>query len=221
MTNANVVMPAFISPPTSFPTSPDAEPHEWNDQSPIEGPARCHARNRRGSQCGRFACKGQHVCDRHGGASPQAKRKAAQRLVLAEAVSVVRAEPIPPVDSIDIDAETRRTIAQLVRLRDALEAKSAQLQSITVTDVLGKEDLSATLNAYKDILKRTADILIKAKRAGIAEDDTAVVRAQADKIIKAFFRALNDPTARLDDDQAEALRSSFVAAVHEVTKDDD
>jgi len=46
---------------------------------------RCHARNRAGGRCGRSAIPGGHVCRQHGGAAPQVRAKAAERLQVQEA----------------------------------------------------------------------------------------------------------------------------------------
>ena len=41
---------------------------------------RCHAKNRRGERCQRWAAPGQKVCASHGAKSPQAQHSARQRL---------------------------------------------------------------------------------------------------------------------------------------------
>lgn len=45
---------------------------------------RCQARNRRGEQCGKWAMKGSVVCSKHGGAAPQVRRKAQERIMMAQ-----------------------------------------------------------------------------------------------------------------------------------------
>ena len=47
-------------------------------------PRRCTARNRAGKPCQKFSIRGQAICRAHGGASPQAKAKAAEIVELAE-----------------------------------------------------------------------------------------------------------------------------------------
>ena len=56
------------------------------DETSIErrDPRKCTATNRAGAPCGKFAMRGQAVCLAHGGASPQAKAKAAEMVELAE-----------------------------------------------------------------------------------------------------------------------------------------
>ena len=45
---------------------------------------RCKAKNRWGEQCRKWAMKGSVVCNKHGGAAPQVRRKAAERIAMAQ-----------------------------------------------------------------------------------------------------------------------------------------
>jgi hypothetical protein len=50
----------------------------------LEHPRRCQAHSRRtGKPCGKFAAKGATVCNMHGGATPQTRRKALLRRMIA------------------------------------------------------------------------------------------------------------------------------------------
>lgn len=49
-----------------------------NDAQPMK--RRCKAKNRQGNRCSRAPIAGGYVCKLHGGASPNAQRKAAERL---------------------------------------------------------------------------------------------------------------------------------------------
>jgi hypothetical protein len=72
----------------------------------LNHPRRRTARRQRdGKPCGRFAIRGGTVCRIHGGASPQAQRKAKQRMDFAKAIMLERAvrgvapDPrVPPAD---------------------------------------------------------------------------------------------------------------------------
>ncbi|VAZ71072.1 hypothetical protein LAUMK4_00289 [Mycobacterium persicum] len=72
----------------------------------LDHPRRCTARRQRdGKPCGRFAIRGGTVCRIHGGASPQAQRKAKERLNFAKAIMLERAvrgvTPDPSVSPAD------------------------------------------------------------------------------------------------------------------------
>jgi hypothetical protein len=45
---------------------------------------RCKATNRHGEQCHKWAMKGSVVCNKHGGAAPQVRRKAQERIAMAQ-----------------------------------------------------------------------------------------------------------------------------------------
>ncbi|NPC43125.1 hypothetical protein [Nocardioides sp. zg-1230] len=45
---------------------------------------RCKATNRWGEQCAKWAMKGSVVCNKHGGAAPQVRRKAQERILMAQ-----------------------------------------------------------------------------------------------------------------------------------------
>lgn len=45
---------------------------------------RCKATNRWGEQCAKWAMKGSVVCNKHGGAAPQVRRKAQERIAMAQ-----------------------------------------------------------------------------------------------------------------------------------------
>lgn len=45
---------------------------------------RCTATNRHGEQCRKWAMKGSVVCNKHGGAAPQVRRKAQERIMMAQ-----------------------------------------------------------------------------------------------------------------------------------------
>jgi hypothetical protein len=46
---------------------------------------KCHARRKDGEPCGNYAINGGRVCRKHGGAAPQVRAKADERLLMARA----------------------------------------------------------------------------------------------------------------------------------------
>lgn len=83
---------------------------------------RCKATNRHGEQCRKWAMKGAVVCNKHGGAAPQVRRKAQERILMAQddaASLLVRAmgdESIP-------FAERRRVAEFLLTYENRNEVK--------------------------------------------------------------------------------------------------
>lgn len=179
-------------------------------------PTRCHARNRRGTQCGRYACKGQKVCDRHGGASPQAQRAAVERLILSEAVQTATARPLPPLESIDLDHEGRVTLAQLTRLRDALEEQAGSVVSVVTTDLMGKADVDPRVSAYLKVLQLTSDVIVKMRRAGIVENDIQIEAEKGRTLGALVLKVLADPELDLSFEQIRwagaRVRQLFIGA---------
>ena len=61
------------------------------DLNRIKWAIKCHAHRRDGALCRRWAIRGGFVCPKHGGASPQARRKARERLVEIAASAILAA----------------------------------------------------------------------------------------------------------------------------------
>lgn len=73
--------------------------HDGMDLNSIRWAVRCRAHRRDGAPCKRWAIRGGYVCPKHGGASPQARRKARERLIEATAYRILAAweESGPPL----------------------------------------------------------------------------------------------------------------------------
>ena len=84
------------------------------DETSVErrDPRKCTAHNRSGAPCGRFAMRGQTVCRAHGGASPQAKAKAAEMLELAE----LRLRNLAPRAVSELESLVTNASSEAVRL---------------------------------------------------------------------------------------------------------
>jgi hypothetical protein len=86
-------------------------------------PTRCGARTRAEDKhpCRQYAVEGATRCRFHGGASPQAQRKARERIAEERAAAVLRTQPAEPVT--DAVSALRRLCAEVLRNADAqLEA---------------------------------------------------------------------------------------------------
>ena len=78
-------------------------------------PRRCTAHNRAGAPCGKFAMRGQAVCRAHGGASPQARAKAAEMVELA----ALRLRNLAPRAVAELEALVTGADSEQVRLQAA------------------------------------------------------------------------------------------------------
>jgi hypothetical protein len=86
-----------------------------NYEQRLNHPRRCSARRQRdGKPCGRFAIRGGAVCGLHGGASPQAQRKAKERMGFAKAIMLERAVRgiAPAADVPAADKRLARAVAK-------------------------------------------------------------------------------------------------------------
>ena len=106
---------------------------------------RCHATNRNGKRCTHFPMVGQRVCHMHGGKSPQALRKAEERLRALVDPSVARlAELIAHADSDSVSLTALRYVLDYAGFKPADKAQIDQALNVTVTfdrpDVLSLPD---------------------------------------------------------------------------------
>ena len=95
---------------------------------------RCHARNRSGSRCGHWSTPGHKVCHLHGSRSPQALRKAEERLRALVDPSVARlAELIAHADSDSVSLTALRYVLDYAGFKPADKAQIDQALNVTVT----------------------------------------------------------------------------------------
>ena len=110
-------------------------------------PMRCGAHNRSGRQCGRRRMYGQRVCDVHGGKSPQALHKAAQRLRALVDPAIVALEHI--VEKGEPDATrlaAARYLLELAGHRASVEVNSQHDITIRLIDETVLEQVRAQLD---------------------------------------------------------------------------
>ena len=112
----------------------DDRPVPWKDgRLPA---ATCAALKRNGDPCKRPPIQGANVCGAHGGAAPQVRRRAQQRILEASDRAAARLEAI-------MDDTTAPTAVQLAAARDLLDR----------ADVVGKQQLDVAVHVSKwDVL---------------------------------------------------------------------
>lgn len=156
-----------------------------------------------GTHCTRVALRGQTKCSFHGGNSPQAKRKAQERIERAEAERQVAALALTPraIDPHDaLLEEVQRTIAW-VDLLESLVRRDGE-DGITQWGMAGR-----TESAYWSMLVEQRKHLVATAKAcvvaGIAERQVQIAEAHGRMlaevvrtIVEGLGRDLDDPEVR-------------------------
>lgn len=155
----------------------------WRKPDPGES---CRATNRRGKQCENWPTPGATVCRNHGGAAPQVKEKAAQRVAMAKAQTVVGRLKITPTD--DAVSELQRIAGETVALKDYLRK---QVQALTQIRYRAEtEQTRAELVCYMASLRDCERILTSLARLGLEERNVRIKESQATMVRTAVERAL-------------------------------
>lgn len=161
---------------------------------PMDHPRRCRATNRAGERCRRICPEGFQVCRFHGGASPQVKRKAKERLADKQAqldaanllARLGSPEPLghPVEELLALGAEVRAWQA-VVRHR------VADLSEVSRGDAMARLRESATIALYERSLDRSAKLLADLARLDL---DIRLVRlreAEGQLVARIVTSALN------------------------------
>ena len=172
----------------------------------------CGAKTRTGAPCRQRAMDGGRRCFVHGGRSPQAMRKAAERVAERKARRLLEAlgDEIPPVT--DAISELERIAGQAVALVDVLRPIVADLEELRFQALgLGNEQIRGELSAYLAALGRAESILGRIVSLGLDERRTRLQEAQVEVVLAAIGRALDQ--LGLDETQqqraAELIATEF------------
>jgi hypothetical protein len=135
---------------------------------------KCGAQRRSdGGPCQQPPSRGGLRCRFHGGASPQAKRRAEQRLVEADAMKALAKYGFEPIES---------PVEELAKLGgEALSMKNFLLRRVTSDSVSGGEAL-----AFERWLDRCERMLTNLARLNIDERRTALAQRQAGVVVEAM-----------------------------------
>ena len=134
---------------------------------------RCTATSSRsGKRCRAYAIVGGTVCRAHGGAAPQTKAKAAQRVAVeaaeADAYKVLAHHAVRPLTD-PLDAMSRLA-AEVAAFKDALAARVNALTSLSYTATgAGTEQLRGAVVLYERALDRTGRLLDMLAKRGWEE----------------------------------------------------
>jgi hypothetical protein len=169
----------------------------------------CSATARRTeSRCRNAPILGGTVCHKHGGAAPQVRNAARRRLVTSEAAALVAQYEHRPLESPE---EALLTIgAETVAIVGALRARVAELDTLTVTDRTGAENVAAVLGAYERALDRAGRLLVSINRLNLDERQRTVRSEQVAILAGILRRAVYDPRTGLDYEAGQEVLAAFM-----------
>lgn len=149
-----------------------AEPHGAAGKAvqPIET---CTATARSGSRCQKRPEPGQRVCRMHGGASPAAREKAAERLLEARIRGELQQAEIRPVTN--PIGELATLGGEVLVWLDLCRRNLEHLHSWEYTDAKGVEDVRAYIAVYERALDRAVVTMERMARLGL---DAETLRRQ-------------------------------------------
>ena len=149
--------------------------------------SRCSAHNRQGQPCGRQAMAGASVCDFHGGKSPGARQKAAQRLAEGQARQVLNREGIVALE--DPLRALQELAGEALRLRGYFADRLAALEQLRYEGRAG-EQLRAEVSLYERALDRAQRFALDLARLDLDGRLVKISEQQAAVIAQVLQRAL-------------------------------
>ncbi|MFC8201339.1 hypothetical protein ACFUTV_38980 [Streptomyces sp. NPDC057298] len=155
------------------------------DQS--KGP-RCSARRSNGQPCGNHPMRGQLVCGKHGGRSPQAKAAAERRQLEADVRRLLVDLDVSPAG--DPLAGLLKLAGQVLAWQEATAGLVNSLESTRYRAANGAEQLRAEVQLYERAMDRAASVLGLIAKLGIEERLARVSEAQAEAVIGAIEAGL-------------------------------
>lgn len=188
----------------------------------------CGAKTRAGTPCKKPPMQGQKRCRNHGGASPQAKKKGAERVALAKIGELV--EQLRPDSRVDPLDELLGVIGLDARMVALLETEVHEFTVHPEVSALGPPGalgirpafygpnhlgdgaphiLAAELKRWSDQLARHCKLALD---AGVAERQVRLAEEQGRLIVRVIESMLDDPALGLTKKQRSAGRK--VAARH-------
>jgi hypothetical protein len=149
---------------------------------------RCSARRSNGEPCGNHPMRGQSVCGKHGGRSPQAKAAAERRQLEADVSRLLAELDVAPVG--DPLAGLLQLAGQVLAWQEATAGLVNSLESIRYRGANGAEQLRAEVALYERAMDRAATVLGAIARLNIEERLARVSEQQAEAVIGAIEAGL-------------------------------
>ncbi|MFE5369232.1 hypothetical protein [Streptomyces mirabilis] len=154
-----------------------------------DGTGRCQGTaHTTGERCKRRSIPGGAVCKLHGGATPNARRAAAERLATARARTYVGKLKIEATE--DPIAELQKIAGESVAIKDYLRTQVETLTSIRYR--AETEQTRAELTCYLAALRDCTSVLTSLARLNLDERAVRIKESQANMIKTAVDRALRE-----------------------------
>lgn len=117
--------------------------------------------------CERRLGAGEVRCRWHGGAAEQVKAKAVDRSLDDEVKALLVDQDVRPVT--DPLTALQELLGEVVAVKTAFAARVDELNQVTTTDLLGRENVRALVQAYERALDRAGKLLVDASRLNLDE----------------------------------------------------
>ena len=185
------------------PTPPERIDHvvTWNPQA-----LPCHARAKSTLRpCRNAAMRGQQVCRLHGGRSPKALIKAAERIAAERSIKILEAEgrPVPVTNP----TEALMALAgEVLTVKDILSEHVAKLTQLRYESEGGGEQLRGEIQAYERALDRSVHVLTQLSKLGLEERQTKIKEDQSRLVAAVFLAVFADPDLGLSIDAQERAK---------------
>lgn len=149
----------------------------------------CGAKTRSGEPCKAYAIAGGTRCRMHGGAAPQVKQAAAERLVDQQARRAL--EGISEFTAVDNPlAELSLLAGRARQWMNVMAERVAELERFRYTTMTGGEELRAEVALYERAMDRTAKMLEGIAKLNIDERLSVIREQQVERILAAVEAAL-------------------------------
>lgn len=154
----------------------------------------CSGHTSKGKPCGRPPIHGGNVCPSHGGAAPQVRAKAEERVAEEKLGKAMRRELARlEVNPVDDPLTVLSTLAgQALAFKDALAERVNTLQSIRYEDARGSEQLRSEVALFERAMDRCERFCSGMAKLNIDERRARVEEKQIELVKHALASALAD-----------------------------
>jgi hypothetical protein len=179
---------------------------------------KCKGHKPDSSPCPNYAMAGQEVCGRCGGKSPQAKRKAAERITEARAIEVFRRYSPNEGDPVDVPQALAAIIAEIRHFAAFMGDRLAEFtEEEWHYSHPHRDKILDEIKLYERAIDRAGRILVDVGRLGIeaaiAGQQGRLERARAERIVTDFETVLGTlPLSGEERDRAHGMMAYLLMA---------